>query len=160
MRPSAIIRLRSNCAERFFRKILVPGNDRVFAKNVSQIFRQIWPIFRRPVVPKNLGNKFHFYEPLAFFKFEPIWKRLFSNWFVGDLQICCHFEHKTARPKSKQMVKTNTLPICFPKMFFSCQKYKKIQPTHWVFVRTSPKNLGNKFHFYEPIWKSFFQIGS
>jgi len=32
------LRLRSKCAERFFRKILVPGNDRVFAKNVSQIF--------------------------------------------------------------------------------------------------------------------------
>jgi len=40
-----------------------------------------------------------------------------SNWFVGDLQICCHFQHKTARPTSKQMVKTNTFPICFPKMF-------------------------------------------
>ena len=53
----------------------------------------------------------------TFFKFEPIWKRLFSNWFVGDLQICCHFQHKTARPTSKQMVKTNTFPICFPKMF-------------------------------------------
>ena len=57
---------RSNCADIFFRKILVPGNDRVFAKNVSQIFRrgQIGPICPEPVARKNLGNKFHFYEPI------------------------------------------------------------------------------------------------
>ncbi len=57
----------------FFRKILVPGNGGRISKTVSQIFRrrQIGPICRQPVAPTNLGNKFHFYEP--------IWKRLFSN---------------------------------------------------------------------------------
>ena len=34
----------------------------------------------------------------------------FENWFVGDLQICCHFQHKTGRPTSKQMVKTTVDP--------------------------------------------------
>ena len=65
------LRLRPNCGNIFCGKILVPVNDRVFAKNVSQIFRrQIGPICPQPVARKNLGNKFHFYEP--------IWKRLFQ----------------------------------------------------------------------------------
>jgi hypothetical protein len=56
-----LLRLRSNCGNIFCGKILVPVNDRVFAKNVSQIFRsgQIGPICPEPVARKNLGNKFH-----------------------------------------------------------------------------------------------------
>jgi len=61
-----LIRLGTNCGNIFCGKILVPVNDRVFAKNVSQIFRrgQIGPICPEPVARKNLGNKFHFYEPI------------------------------------------------------------------------------------------------
>jgi hypothetical protein len=38
--PKSQVRLRPNCGNIFCGKILVPVNDRVFAKNVSQIFRR------------------------------------------------------------------------------------------------------------------------
>ena len=56
-----VLRLRFSCGNIFCGKILVPVNDRVFAKNVSQIFPvgQIGPICPEPVERKNLGNIFH-----------------------------------------------------------------------------------------------------
>ena len=87
----------------------------------------------------------------AFFKFEPIWKRLFSNWFVGDLQICCHFQHKTAKPTSKQMVKTNTFPICFPKMFPQLNRSLK---TRVEGIWGSFRNFGNFWNLWISVdWK-------
>jgi hypothetical protein len=68
-------RLRSNCGNIFCGKILVPVNDRVFAKNVSQIFRTNRAYLSGARRAEKSGKQIPFLRTnlkKAFFKFEPI----------------------------------------------------------------------------------------